>query len=248
MEKNRAGGTLMKIMVIVPTYNERNNIEPLVNNIFNVLPDTNILVVDDNSPDGTGELADGISRKDPRVRVLHRPSKMGLGKAYIAGFKYALSQSAEYIFEMDADFSHDPAALPAFMEKIKEYDVVIGSRYIKGISVVNWPLRRLILSLLANLYVRLILHLPVKDATAGFKCFRRKVLEAIDLDKINSNGYAFQIEMNYMAKRTGFTIAEIPIIFNDRHVGSSKMSRYIVWEALFIVWRLRWGSLFKRKT
>lgn len=234
-------------MVVIPTYNERGNLESLLHRIFLVKPDAEILIVDDNSPDGTGQIAEEIGKNDKRLHVLHRPEKAGLGKAYIAGFKYALQHGADIIFEMDADFSHDPDTIPGFFDKIRDYDIVIGSRYIKGISVVNWPLRRLLLSLMASIYVRLVLWLPVKDSTAGFKCFRRKVLESINLDEVGSNGYAFQIEMNYRAYKAGFKLTEIPIIFVDRHAGTSKMSRHIVWEALFIVWRLRREYLFKKR-
>jgi len=237
----------MKTMVVIPTYNERGNLESLLHRIFLVKPDAEILIVDDNSPDGTGQIAEEIGKNDKRLHVLHRPEKAGLGKAYIAGFKYALQHGADIIFEMDADFSHDPDTIPGFFDKIRDYDIVIGSRYIKGISVVNWPLRRLLLSLMASIYVRLVLWLPVKDSTAGFKCFRRKVLESINLDEVGSNGYAFQIEMNYRAYKAGFKLTEIPIIFVDRHAGTSKMSRHIVWEALFIVWRLRREYLFKKR-
>lgn len=233
----------MNVWIVIPTYNEKKNLRELVDEILNLDIEKNILIVDDNSPDGTGELADELSKQYENVFVLHRKEKSGLGTAYIEGFKYALSEKADYVFEMDADFSHDPQIIPVFLEKIKEYDVVIGSRYLNGISVVNWPLSRLVLSLLASTYVRLVLGLPLKDCTSGFKCFRRKVLENINLDSVSSNGYAFQIEMNYRAYKKGFKLGEVSIIFIDRHSGSSKMSKKIIFEAILIVWKL----LFEKK-
>ncbi|HEX7941942.1 MAG TPA: polyprenol monophosphomannose synthase, partial [Gemmatimonadaceae bacterium] len=203
-----------------------------------------ILVVDDGSPDGTGQLVDAIADTNPRVHALHRPSKLGLGTAYRAGFKWALERGYDYVFEMDADFSHDPNHLPAFLEAIQDADVVLGSRYNRGrVTVVNWPMTRLLLSYFANLYARLVTGLPLDDSTGGFKCFRRSVLEAIDLDAVKSNGYAFQIEMSFRAWKKGFRIAEIPIVFVDRTEGESKMSKKIVREAIWMVWRLRWWSL-----
>lgn len=228
----------MNVWIVIPTYNEKKNLRELVDEILNLDIEKNILIVDDNSPDGTGELADELSKQYENVFVLHRKEKSGLGTAYIEGFKYALSEKADYVFEMDADFSHDPQIIPVFLEKIKEYDIVIGSRYLNGISVVNWPLSRLVLSLLASTYVRLVLGLPLKDCTSGFKCFRRRVLENINLDSVSSNGYAFQIEMNYRAYKKGFKLGEVSIIFIDRHSGSSKMSKKIIFEAILIVWKL----------
>lgn len=232
----------MNVWIVIPTYNEKKNLRELVDEILNLDIEKNILIVDDNSPDGTGELADELSNQYENVFVLHRKEKSGLGTAYIEGFKYALSEKADYIFEMDADFSHDPQIIPVFLEKIKEYDIVIGSRYLNGISVVNWPLSRLVLSLLASTYVRLVLGLPLKDCTSGFKCFRRRVLENINLDSVSSNGYAFQIEMNYRAYKKGFKLGEVSIIFIDRHSGSSKMSKKIIFEAILIVWKLLFGK------
>lgn len=232
----------MNVWIVIPTYNEKKNLRELVDEILNLDIEKNILIVDDNSPDGTGELADELSNQYENVFVLHRKEKSGLGTAYIEGFKYALSEKADYIFEMDADFSHDPQIIPVFLEKIKEYDIVIGSRYLNGISVVNWPLSRLVLSLLASTYVRLVLGLPLKDCTSGFKCFRRRVLENINLDSVSSNGYAFQIEMNYRAYKKGFKLGEVSIIFIDRHSGSSKMSKKIIFEAILIVWKLLFGE------
>lgn len=232
-----------KPFIVIPTYNEAENIQQIVPEILQWPYGFNILIIDDNSPDGTGVIADNMAKTYPGVKVIHRDKKSGLGTAYKEGFKYALNEGADIIFEMDADYSHDPKALPLFLEKIKEYDVVIGSRYFTGISVVNWPLRRLLLSLMASLYVRIILGMPIKDCTAGFKCFRKEALQSIDLNKVKSNGYAFQIEMNYRIYKKGFKLAEVPIVFIDRHAGSSKMSRKIVLEAILIVWRLRWEYL-----
>jgi dolichol-phosphate mannosyltransferase len=230
-------------MVVVPTYNERDNIERLVADILTQDEGIEVLVVDDDSPDGTGEIVDRMAAGNPRLHALHRPGKLGLGSAYCDGFRLALDKGAEYIVEMDADFSHDPAMLPVFFERMKDFDLVIGSRYLNGISVVNWPLRRLMLSYFANVYTRFITGLKIFDCTGGFKCFRRAVLESIDLSRIKSDGYSFQIEMNYRCVENGFRIGEIPIIFVDRHAGSSKMSRKIVREAVFIVWKLKIGSI-----
>jgi len=233
-------------MVVIPTYNERDNIEKLVREILSQSGDIETLIVDDNSPDGTGQLVDALAEGDRRIHVIHRPGKLGLGSAYRDGFKCALRAGADYIFEMDADFSHDPAMIPLFLEKIRGYDVVIGSRYLNGVSVVNWPLRRLMLSYCANVYARTITGLEISDCTGGFKCFRRGVLESIDLDSIKSDGYSFQIEMNYRCKELGFRIGELPIIFIDRRAGKSKMSKTIVREAVFMVWKLKIGSLMRK--
>ncbi len=230
----------MEALVIVPTYNEKENISELVRSVLSVDERLGVLVVDDNSPDGTGDIVDAIAAREPRVHALHREGKMGLGSAYIAGFKWALANTdAKYVFEMDADFSHDPGALPEFLEAIQTNDLVIGSRYLEGITVVNWPLSRLVLSKGANIYTRIVTGLPLKDSTGGFKCFRREVLERLPLDTIKSDGYSFQIEMNFICWKKGFRIKEIPIIFVDRRVGISKMSKSIIWEAAFMVWRLR---------
>lgn len=236
----------MKLMVVIPTYNERDNIERLVREILVQGDDIDTLIVDDNSPDGTGEIVDAMAAANPRIHVIHRAGKLGLGSAYRTGFKYALEKGAEYIAEMDADFSHNPAMLPLFLEKIKEYDLVIGSRYLNGVSVVNWPIRRLILSYCASVYTRMITGLKISDCTGGFKCFRRNVLESIELDKVKSDGYSFQIEMNYRCVEKGFRVGEIPIIFIDRHAGSSKMSKKIVREAVVMVWKLKLGSLWRK--
>ncbi|MBE2281073.1 MAG: polyprenol monophosphomannose synthase [Ignavibacteriaceae bacterium] len=234
-------------LVIIPTYNELDNIKNLIPELFSLnLPDLHILVVDDNSPDGTGDYIASIADSEPRINVLKRPAKMGLGTAYVAGFKYAIENKFDFIFEMDADFSHDPKEIPNFIKKMNEADLVIGSRYITGVNVINWPMRRLLLSYFANIYTRVITGMPVKDATGGFKCFKREVLESINLDNIKSNGYAFQIEMNFKAFRKGYKIAEIPIIFIDRQSGKSKMSKKIVREAIYRVWALRIRSILGR--
>jgi dolichol-phosphate mannosyltransferase len=236
----------VKSLVIVPTYNEADNLRELVPRILEQDPGMEILVVDDNSKDGTGALVDDLRRTEPRLHVLHRPRKLGLGTAYVAGFRYALERDYDLIFEMDADFSHDPDSLPAFLEAVKDADLVLGSRYLNGVTVVNWPLRRLILSYSANLYTRIITDMPIKDATGGYKCFRRGVLEAVDLDRVRTDGYGFQIEMNFKIWRRGFRIKEIPILFVDRRVGVSKMNRRIVWQAMWLVWKLRLFALLGR--
>jgi dolichol-phosphate mannosyltransferase len=236
----------MRPLIIIPTYNERDNIQKLIPILMELDLSLSILVVDDNSPDGTGKLVNDMSEQNDRIQVLHRPSKLGLGSAYIAGFKHAIQQDVDCIFEMDADFSHDPNMIPEFLEKLETCDVVIGSRYISGINVVNWPMSRLLLSYFANFYTRIITGMSIQDATGGFKCFKREVLEQIDLDQVRSDGYAFQIEMNFRCWRKGFRICEIPIIFVDRHSGTSKMSRRIIYEAIWIVWWLRLKRLFRR--
>ncbi|MGB2805383.1 MAG: polyprenol monophosphomannose synthase [Candidatus Zixiibacteriota bacterium] len=236
----------MKTLVIIPTYNESENIERIVPLVMEKDPSIHVLIVDDNSPDGTGRTADGMAKKDDRVSVIHRQSKSGLGTAYITGFKFALENGYDLVFEMDCDFSHDPKYIVEFLEAVKDADLVLGSRYISGVNVINWPMSRLLLSYYANVYSRLVTGLPVKDATSGFKCFRREVLEAIDLDRVKSNGYSFQIEMSFRAWKKGFKIKEIPIVFEDRKVGQSKMSKKIVREAVWMVWRLRLWSLLGR--
>lgn len=210
-------------------------------------PRIEVLIVDDASPDGTGALADALAAADPRVNVLHRSGKLGLGTAYVAGFKWGLERGYDFLFEMDADFSHDPSHLPTFLSSIEDYDVVLGSRYLHGrVTVVNWPIGRLLLSYFANVYARWVTGVPVADLTGGFKCFRREVLEAIPLERVESNGYAFQIEMTFRAWRKRFGIGEIPIMFVDRDTGESKMSKSIVREAVWRVWRLRWLALIGR--
>lgn len=233
-----------RALVIVPTYNERENIRRLLDSVLAQDARIEVLVVDDGSPDGTGALVDEIVAANERVHVLHRARKLGLGTAYIAGFRWALERGYDYILEMDADFSHDPIHLPQFLSAVEGADLVLGSRYQQGrVTVVNWPITRLILSYCANIYARAVTGLPVWDATGGFKCFRRSVLEAIDLSRVRSNGYAFQIEMSYRAWKRNFRIAEIPIVFVDRTEGTSKMSGSIVREAVWMVWRLRWWAL-----
>lgn len=233
-----------RALVIVPTYNERENIERLIATVLAQDASLDILVVDDGSPDGTGEIADRIAAQNSRVHAVHRPKKMGLGTAYLTGFRWALERDYAYVFEMDADFSHDPAHLPQFLNAIQDCDLVLGSRYRNGrVTVVNWPMTRLLLSYFANIYARVVTGLELGDATGGFKCFRRSVLEAIPLDEVRSNGYAFQIEMSFRAVRKNFRITEIPIVFVDRTDGVSKMSKHIVREAIWMVWRLRWWAL-----
>lgn len=235
-----------KILVILPTYNERENLGELIPAILRQNNRITVLIVDDASPDGTGQVADRIARENPRVHVLHREGKLGLGTAYIAGFRWGLARGFDLLFEMDADFSHDPGHIPRFLDAAETYDVVLGSRYLRGVAVVNWPIRRLLLSYFANRYARLVTGLPFSDLTSGFKCFRRRVLEAIDLEKVRSNGYSFQIEMTFRASHRGFRIGEVPIVFVDRAQGSSKMSRSIIWEAVWMVWRLRLSRLLGR--
>ncbi len=234
-----------KVVIVVPTYNEIENVERLVEAVCGYQPGVNILFVDDSSPDGTAALIKKMQQKRDCIHLLERPVKEGLGRAYIAGFKVALEKGFEYIFEMDADFSHDPKEVPNFLKAIETNDLVLGSRYIKGVNVVNWPLRRLLLSYFANMYTRIVTGLPIQDATGGFKCFRREVLEKIDLDTIESNGYGFQIELSFKAWKKGFRVKEIPIIFVDRQFGESKLSKNIMWEAIFLVWKLRLSSLIK---
>ncbi len=236
-----------RALVIVPTYNERFNIARLIPAVLAQDPSLEMLVVDDGSPDGTGGVVDAIAANNNRVHILHREGKLGLGTAYIAGFKWALERKYDLVFEMDADFSHNPELLPEFLQAVKEGDLVLGSRYQGGrVNVVNWPMSRLFLSYAANIYARGVTGLPVSDTTGGFKCFRRNVLESIDLNSVKSNGYAFQIEMSYRVWKRGFRIVEIPIIFVDRTEGVSKMSKKIVREAIWMVWRLRWWSLTGR--
>jgi dolichol-phosphate mannosyltransferase len=236
-----------KALVVVPTYNERENIERLIATALAQDESLEILVVDDGSPDGTGDVVDRIAASNARVHVEHRARKLGLGTAYLHGFRWALERDYAYVFEMDADFSHDPAHLPQFLAAIRDHDLVLGSRYRLGrVTVVNWPMSRLLLSYFANIYARVVTGLQLGDATGGFKCFRRAVLEAIPLSEVRSNGYAFQIEMSFRATRLGFRIAEIPIVFVDRTDGVSKMSHRIIREAVWMVWRLRWWALTGR--
>jgi dolichol-phosphate mannosyltransferase len=232
-----------RALVVVPTYNERVNLPLIVPLILQQDARIEVLVVDDNSPDGTGHLADEMAAGNRRIHVLHRPGKAGLGKAYLAGFRWALECGYDFIFEMDADFSHDPKFLPEFLHAVETADLVIGSRYRAGVNVINWPISRLLLSLGANEYARRVTGLPLTDSTGGFKCFRRRVLEAIDFEKVKSNGYSFQIEMSFRAWQQGFRLVEIPIVFTDRVEGQSKMDKRIVREAIWMVWWLRLKSM-----
>ena len=238
---------MSETLIIIPTYNERENARAIAHAVLDGAPKVNVLFVDDNSPDGTGDIADELAAADERVHVLHRKSKDGLGRAYLAGFKWALERDYEFIFEMDADFSHDPNAVSQFLEAAQDADLVLGSRYVGGIRIINWPLHRLFLSRGAGVYVKLITGMPFTDPTGGFKCFRRRVLEAIDLDHINSNGYSFQVEMTHRAWMKGFKIIETPIVFEERRSGESKMSKKIIFEALGEVWRLFFSARCRRK-
>jgi dolichol-phosphate mannosyltransferase len=236
-----------RALVVLPTYNEATNLPSLVPQVLAQDPRLDILIVDDNSPDGTGRIAEAIAAAEPRVHVLHRAGKLGLGTAYLAGFRWALERGYDYVFEMDADFSHDPAHLKDFLTAVRDADVVLGSRYLGGrVTVVNWPMGRLLLSYCANIYARWLTGLRIWDLTGGFKCFRRRVLEAIDLAAVRSNGYAFQIEMSVRAWRKGFVLKEIPIVFVDRTEGQSKMNGAIVREAVWMVPRLRLMAWFGR--
>ena len=229
----------MKTLLIIPTYNEAENLSPLLQAIFSYAPLTDVLIVDDHSPDGTGEMADKFQKQDARVHVLHRAGKLGLGTAYLAGFKYALAHGYEAALEMDADFSHDPRYLPDFLRTIKDADVVIGSRYIVGGDTPNWSILRRLISGSGNVFARLMLGIPICDCTSGFRCYRRRVLESIDLDAVQSHGYAFQVELTYRVMMQGFQMVETPIVFMDRRCGKSKMSRAIILEALTYVLRTR---------
>lgn len=235
----------MKILVISPTYNERKNIKRLVDMVLGENSEFHLLIVDDNSPDGTGRKVKKLQKKYTTLFLETRSKKSGLGTAYIFGFKWALENKYDFVIQMDADLSHNPKDLPLMVKKLKDYDLVIGSRYIKGISVVNWPLRRLMLSYGANAYSRVVTGMPIMDGTGGFKAWKSNVLASIDLDSVKSQGYSFQIEMNFRAWVKGYKIKEIPIIFSDRTIGQSKMSRTIVYEAIFMVWRLRIWKIFK---
>ena len=236
----------MKALVVMPTYDEADNITAIVSQVLAQDPSVEVLIIDDNSPDGTGEIAENLAAQDSRVHVFHRKEKLGLGSAYVAGFKYALKEGYDYIFEMDSDFSHDPKEISNLLKNMEDFDLVIGSRYISGVSVINWPMSRLLMSHFANLYARTVVGAPIRDLTGGFKCFRRNVLEAIDLNKIHSDGYAFQIEINYKAYQKGFRVKEIPIIFVERRAGKSKMSKKIIGEAFFLVYRLKVLSLLRK--
>lgn len=234
----------MKALLIIPTYNEIENIERMLRIVLGLSDNLEVLVMDDGSPDGTGTAVKSMQLEEPRIHLIERPGKMGLGSAYVTGFKYALKEGFDYILEMDADFSHNPNDIPRLLEAAKSYDLVIGSRYSEGVNIINWPFKRLLISYFASKYVRIITGMPVKDPTGGFKCFNRKVLESINLNAILSDGYAFQIEMNFRAWCKGFHVREIPIVFTERINGVSKMSRHIVWEAAWMVWRLQLMKIF----
>ena len=235
----------MKVLVIVPTYNERENIAHFLDEVLEKRVD--VLVVDDGSPDGTAGLVRAHPMFGKGVHILERPRKLGLGSAYVEGFRWALAMGYELVLEMDADFSHDPDDIPRMIDMSRQYDLVIGSRYVTGANVVNWPLRRLLLSYFANLYARTVAFMwGVKDLTGGFKCYRRRVLEAMPLEEIESDGYGFQIETNFIARQKGFSIVEIPIVFTERRAGMSKMSKRIMWEAFWLVWRLGFRRIFRR--
>ncbi len=236
-----------KVLIIVPTYNERENIVLILPKIRTKLPDAHILVVDDSSPDGTSQCVKELSQSMDNIFILDREKKEGLGRAYISGFKWALERDYDLIFEMDADFSHDPKYLPEFIKTAENADLVIGSRYISGVNVVNWPMHRLLISYFGNIGARIIAGIPVKDCTGGFKCFRRNVLQSLNLNRVGSSGYSFQVEMNYLVWKMGFNIVEIPIVFTDRQFGVSKMSTKIVREALVLLWKLRFMSIFSKR-
>ncbi len=235
-----------KVLVVIPTYNEAENIPRLIPAVLKQAPNIDILVVDDGSPDGTAAIIKEIMATNPHVQIIERAGKQGLGTAYVLGFKYAIEHGYDFVFEMDADFSHNPNEIPVFLSTIKNYDLVIGSRYINGVRVLNWPMNRLLLSYSANVYTQIITGLPVNDATGGFKCYRIAALKTIDLDHIRSNGYAFQIEMSFKMWKKGFRLVEIPIVFADRRLGVSKMSKNIVYEAVFMLWKLRLRSILNR--
>ena len=235
------------VLIIIPTYNERDNITLILPEVKKFLPDAHILVVDDSSPDGTAACVRELAATIEGIFLLIRPIKEGLGRAYISGFKWALERAYKFIFEMDADFSHDPKYLPDFIAAAERADLVLGSRYLTGVNVVNWPLYRLLISIGGNMYARMVTGLPVRDCTGGFKCFRREVLQAINLDTISASGYSFQIEMSWLTWKKGFRIKEIPIVFVDRKTGVSKMSTKIFREALLLIWRLRLSSLINRR-
>jgi dolichol-phosphate mannosyltransferase len=235
-----------KVLVCIPTYNEIGSIEKIILKILSMAEGIEILIIDDNSPDKTGEKVEEMMASNLKIHLIKRPGKMGLGTAYVEGFKYAIKNNFNLVFEMDADFSHNPEAIPSFLETIKDNDLVIGSRYSNGINVVYWPMKRLLLSYFANVYTKVITGMKIHDATGGYKCYRIEVLKSIDLEQIKSNGYSFQIEMTFKAWKKGFRIKEIPIIFRDRLSGTSKMNKKIVYEAIFMVWKLRFRSMFNR--
>ena len=236
----------LRPLVVIPTYNEAENIERLIKDVADAAEGVCVLVVDDNSPDGTGDIVKGIARENPNVLLETRPAKLGLGSAYVHGFKRALSlPNVDCVFGMDADFSHSPQYLPDFLKALDENDLVVGSRYLEGISVVNWPIRRLFISFFANSYARFITGMPIRDCTSGFCCYKREVLERINLDAVRARGYSFLVEMKFRAHKLGFKVGEVPIIFFERRSGQTKMSKFDIIEAIFTVWRLRLG-LYKK--
>ncbi|HOD37940.1 MAG: polyprenol monophosphomannose synthase [Candidatus Marinimicrobia bacterium] len=236
----------MKSLVIIPTYNEKDNIRTVIERLQALPIELDILIIDDNSPDGTADIVRELQADDPHIFMINRPAKLGLGTAYITGFRWALERDYEYILEMDADLSHNPDDVPRLIQECENgYDLVIGSRYCNGVNVINWPIKRLLLSYGANKYTRMITRMPIMDATAGFKCYRREALAAINLDRVKSSGYSFQIEMHFRVWDAGFKIKEIPIIFIERSEGLSKMSKNIVWEAVFMVWKLKLRQIFR---
>ncbi len=235
-----------RALVIIPTYNEIENVPTLIGQVLGTDPRVHILFVDDGSPDGTGDFIRKVMETEPRVQLLQRPRKMGLGTAYCRGFEHAMAEGYDVAMEMDADFSHNPAMIPQFLKEIETADLVIGSRYVRGVNVINWPMSRLLLSYFANIYSRFVTGMPLHDGTGGFKCFRTDVLRKIDLSQIRSNGYSFQIEMNFLVWSMGGVIKEIPIVFEERHNGVSKMSKNIIYEAAGLVWKLRFSKIFGR--
>jgi len=236
----------VKSLVIIPTYNEKDNIRTVIERLQALPIELDILIIDDNSPDGTADIVRELQADDPHIFMINRPAKLGLGTAYITGFRWALERDYEYILEMDADLSHNPDDVPRLIQECENgYDLVIGSRYCNGVNVINWPIKRLLLSYGANKYTRMITRMPIMDATAGFKCYRREALAAINLDRVKSSGYSFQIEMHFRVWDAGFKIKEIPIIFIERSEGLSKMSKNIVWEAVFMVWKLKLRQIFR---
>lgn len=236
----------MRTLVIIPTYNEKENIERIINAVLSQHESIEMLIIDDNSPDGTADIVKNIMKSNNKVRIKERKKKLGLGTAYVAGFKYAIDNKYDYVFEMDADFSHDPADINRFIEGIASNDLIIGSRYSDGVSVVNWPIKRLLLSYFANVYAKIVTGVPVHDLTAGFKCYRVEFLRKIDLNRIKSDGYGFQIEIDVKIYKKGGRVKEIPVIFRDRVDGYSKMNRKIIWEAFWLVWRLRLLSILRK--
>jgi len=238
---------MKKGLVIIPTYNESENIERIIKIVLSASRQLDVLVIDDNSPDHTGDIVEKIAKYNRKVHLTRRPRKMGLGTAYVTGFRYALTNGYAYACEMDADFSHNPEDLPRFIELLDRHDLVLGSRYIHGVSVINWPMKRLLLSFGACLFARVVTGIPIKDLTSGFKCYSRKALEAVNWDEFKVDGYGFQILSVFCVYRAGLSIKEIPIIFVERREGESKMSRGIIWEAFWLVWKLRLWSLFGRK-